>query len=60
MIVPASPANSRRLYSQFALGTLLQQPRDEERANIATAGNLRSTIDEFVQANASMEQASSE
>jgi hypothetical protein len=33
--------------------------RDEVRANIATAGNLRSTIDEYVQANASMEQAAS-
>ena len=48
-----------RLYSQFAFGTLPQQPRDEVRANIATAGNLRSTIDEFVQANTSMEQAAS-
>jgi pimeloyl-ACP methyl ester carboxylesterase len=48
-----------RLYSPFAFGTLPQQPRDEVRANIATAGNLRSTIDEFVQANTSMEQAAS-
>jgi pimeloyl-ACP methyl ester carboxylesterase len=46
-----------RLYSQFAFGTLPPRPRGEVRANIATANNLRSTIDEFVQANASMEQA---
>lgn len=48
-----------RLYGQFVFGTLPSQSRDEVRANIATAGNLRSTIDEYAQANASMEQAAS-
>jgi pimeloyl-ACP methyl ester carboxylesterase len=48
-----------RLYSQVAFGTLPPRSREEVRANISTAGNLRSTIDEFVQANASMEQAAS-
>jgi pimeloyl-ACP methyl ester carboxylesterase len=46
-----------RLYGQFAFGSLPPRSRDEVRASIATASNLRSTIDEFVQANASMEQA---
>jgi hypothetical protein len=35
------------------------QYRDEVRANIATASNIRSTMDEYVQANTSMEQAAS-
>jgi hypothetical protein len=48
-----------RLYGQFAVGSLPPRSRDEVRANIATASNLRSTIDEYVQANASMEQAAS-
>jgi pimeloyl-ACP methyl ester carboxylesterase len=46
-----------RLYAQTAFGTLPPRSRDEVRASIATAGNLRSTIDEFVQAGASMKQA---
>jgi len=48
-----------RLYGHFAFGTLPPQSRDEVRASLATASNLRSTIDEFVQATASMEQAAS-
>lgn len=48
-----------RLYSPFAFGTLPPRSRNEVQANIATAGNLRSTVDEFVQANTSMEQAAS-
>jgi pimeloyl-ACP methyl ester carboxylesterase len=48
-----------RLYGQFAFGSLPPRSRDEVRASIATASNVRSTIDEFVQANASMEQAAS-
>jgi pimeloyl-ACP methyl ester carboxylesterase len=48
-----------RLYSQFDYGTLPPRSRDEVRATGATASNLRSTIDEYVQANASMEQAAS-
>jgi len=46
-----------RLYSHVAFGSLPPQSRDEVSASIATASNLRSTIDEFVQANASMGQA---
>jgi pimeloyl-ACP methyl ester carboxylesterase len=46
-----------RLYGQVDFGTLPPRSRDEVRANLATADNLRSTIDEYVQANASMQQA---
>jgi pimeloyl-ACP methyl ester carboxylesterase len=46
-----------RLYSQFAFGTLPPQPRDEVRASLATVSNTRTTLDEFVQANASEEEA---
>lgn len=46
-----------RLYSQLAFGSLPPRSRDEVRASGATASNVRSTIDEFVQANTSMEQA---
>jgi pimeloyl-ACP methyl ester carboxylesterase len=48
-----------RLESQFEAGDLPPRSRDEARANIATAGDLRSTIDEYAQANTSMEQAAS-
>jgi hypothetical protein len=48
---------SNRLYSHVEGGSLPPQSRDEVRASIATASNLRSTIDEYVQANTSMEQA---
>jgi pimeloyl-ACP methyl ester carboxylesterase len=48
-----------RLYSQLSFGSLPPRSRDEVRATGATASNLRSTIDEYVQANASVEQAAS-
>jgi pimeloyl-ACP methyl ester carboxylesterase len=48
-----------RLYGQFDYGSLPPRSRDEVRASMATASNVRSTIDEFVQATASMEQAAS-
>ncbi|RZU16366.1 pimeloyl-ACP methyl ester carboxylesterase [Kribbella rubisoli] len=48
-----------RLYNQISFGSLPPRSRDEVRATGATASNLRSTIDEYVQANASMEQAAS-
>jgi pimeloyl-ACP methyl ester carboxylesterase len=48
-----------RLYAQFEHGSLPPRSRDEARASAATASNLRSTINEYVQANASMEQAAS-
>jgi pimeloyl-ACP methyl ester carboxylesterase len=46
-----------RLYGQFAFGSLPPRSRDEVRASAATASTLRSTIDEYVQATASSEQA---
>jgi pimeloyl-ACP methyl ester carboxylesterase len=48
-----------RLYSLSAFGSLPTQSRDEVRASLVTASNLRSTIDEYLQANASMGQAAS-
>jgi pimeloyl-ACP methyl ester carboxylesterase len=48
-----------RLYSPVEGGSLPPQYRDEVRANIATASSIRSTIDEYVQANTSMVQAAS-
>ncbi|HEX2805006.1 MAG TPA: alpha/beta fold hydrolase [Kineosporiaceae bacterium] len=48
-----------RLYAQFDFGSLPPRSRDEVRASGATARNLRSTIDEYVQANTSMEEAAS-
>jgi hypothetical protein len=48
-----------RLYAQLASGSLPPQSQDEVDASTATAGNLRSTIDEYVQANTSMEEAAS-
>ena len=46
-----------RLYAQFAWGSLPPRSREEVRASVATASTLRSTIDEYVQAAASVEQA---
>jgi hypothetical protein len=48
-----------RLYAQSEAGSLPPRSRDEVRASIATASNVRSTIDEYVQANASAKQAAS-
>jgi hypothetical protein len=45
------------LYAQFAFGGLPQRPREQVRANLATASNLGSTIDEYVQASVSVKQA---
>jgi len=46
-----------RLYAQASFGSLPPRSRDEVRASDATASTLRSTIDEYVQATASTEQA---
>jgi pimeloyl-ACP methyl ester carboxylesterase len=46
-----------RLYAQSDFGSLPPRSRDEVRASVATASMLRSTIDEYVQATASSEQA---
>jgi pimeloyl-ACP methyl ester carboxylesterase len=48
-----------RLYGQVAVGGLPPRSQDEVRASVATASNLRSTIDEYVQANAAVQQAAS-
>jgi pimeloyl-ACP methyl ester carboxylesterase len=48
-----------RLYARSEAGSLPLRSRDEVRASIATASNVRSTIEEYVQANTSMEQAAS-
>jgi pimeloyl-ACP methyl ester carboxylesterase len=48
-----------RLYGHLAYGSLPPRSRDEVRASVATASNVRSTIDEFIQANASIGQAAS-
>jgi len=46
-----------RLYAQFAFGSLPPRSREEVRASDATPSTLRSTIDEYVQATSSTEQA---
>jgi pimeloyl-ACP methyl ester carboxylesterase len=48
-----------RLYTQLDFDSLPPRSRDEVRASTATVSTLRSTIDEYVQANVSMEQAAS-
>src|SRR3954469_20376096 len=46
-----------RLYTEVASGGLPPRSEGEVRASVATANNLRSTIDEYVQANASTQEA---
>jgi pimeloyl-ACP methyl ester carboxylesterase len=46
-----------RLYGQVAVGGLPPRSAGEVRASVATARNLRSTIDEYVQASSSVHQA---
>ena len=46
-----------RLYAQLAGGGLPPRSDAEVRARVATASNLRSTIDEYVQASAAVHQA---
>jgi pimeloyl-ACP methyl ester carboxylesterase len=48
-----------RLYARSAFGSLPPRSRDEVRASVATPSTLRSTIDEYVQANASTQEAAS-
>ena len=48
-----------RLYGYFDYGSLPPRSRDEARASASTALFVRSTIDEYVQASASMHQAKS-
>ncbi len=46
-----------RIYARLCGGDLPTQSRDEVRASLATATTLRSTIDEYAQASASMREA---
>lgn len=48
-----------RLYGLSDYGSLPPRSRDEARASAATAGDVRSTIDEYVQASASTREAAS-
>jgi hypothetical protein len=48
-----------RLYGQLDYGSLPPRSRDEVRASLATASNVRSTIDEYIQATSSIGQAAS-
>jgi pimeloyl-ACP methyl ester carboxylesterase len=53
----SAPLGLARLYGQLATGDLPPRSAGEVRASIATASNLRSTIDEYVQASSSVHQA---
>ncbi|HKO85809.1 MAG TPA: alpha/beta hydrolase [Actinomycetota bacterium] len=57
LVSTAARVGLGRLYAQFAWGSLPPRSREEVRASDATPSTLRSTIDEYVQANASTEQA---
>jgi pimeloyl-ACP methyl ester carboxylesterase len=57
LISAAARLGLGRLYAQSAFGSLPPRSRDEVRASDATPSTLRSTIDEYVQAAASTEQA---
>ena len=57
LVSPAARLGLARLYAQFDFGSLPPRSRDEVRASVATPSTLRSTIDEYVQAAASSEQA---
>jgi pimeloyl-ACP methyl ester carboxylesterase len=48
-----------RLYANTAFASLPPQSRGQVRASLATATNLRSAVDEFVQGNASAQEAAS-
>jgi pimeloyl-ACP methyl ester carboxylesterase len=57
LVSTAARLGLARLYAQSDFGSLPPRSRDEVRASVATASMLRSTIDEYVQATASTEQA---
>jgi pimeloyl-ACP methyl ester carboxylesterase len=57
LVSTAARLGLARLYAQSDLGSLPPRSRDEVRASVATASMLRGTIDEYVQATASTEQA---
>ncbi len=57
MVATSGEVGLTRLYSHVEAGTLPPRSRDEIRASIAKADTVKSTIDEYVQANTAMEQA---
>jgi pimeloyl-ACP methyl ester carboxylesterase len=57
LVSAAARLGLARLYAQSDFGSLPPRSRDEVRASVATASTLGSTIDEYVQATASSEQA---
>jgi pimeloyl-ACP methyl ester carboxylesterase len=57
LVSAAARLGLARLYAQSDFGSLPPRSRDEVRASVATASMLRSTIDEYLQATASTEQA---
>ena len=57
LVSTAARLGLARLYAQSANGSLPPRSRDEVRASVATPSTLRSTIDEYLQAAASTEQA---
>jgi len=57
LVSTAARLGLARLYAQSDFGSLPPRSRDEVRASAATASTLRSTIDEYLQATASTEQA---
>jgi pimeloyl-ACP methyl ester carboxylesterase len=57
LVAAAARLGLGRLYAQVDFGSLPPRSRDEVRASVATPRALRSTIDEYLQAAASSEQA---
>jgi pimeloyl-ACP methyl ester carboxylesterase len=57
LVSTAARLGLARLYAQVDFGSLPPRSRDEVRASAATPSTLRSTIDEYLQAAASVEQA---
>jgi pimeloyl-ACP methyl ester carboxylesterase len=57
LVSTAARLGLARLYAQVDFGSLPPRSRDEVRASVATPSTLRSTIDEYLQATASAEQA---
>ena len=57
LVSTAARLGLARLYAQVDFGSLPPRSRDEVRASVATPSTLRSTIDEYLQATASTEQA---
>ena len=57
LVSTAARLGLARLYAQVDFGSLPPRSRDEVRASVATPSTLCSTIDEYLQAAASVEQA---